>query len=160
MKEPYSGPERRQEISLFHRFMNAGIIALLFGVIPLVVSDFYYEFLDKTQYYQITNAEVVNTNVKACQDSEVLLTRNALIDLQAKAISELILYRINAPDTEIAIYTQELSVNKGAATMKILLPIPCKASAGDYFWRGTVTYDIKGDSRITFWESTKFHVIQ
>lgn len=115
---------------------------------------------DKTDWYKIETATILNDKVKACESAEMLLVRTALIDLQGHVISELILVRTDSPDKEVAIVPQEISINKGTDTVVVDLPVPCKAPAGNYYWRGTIKYKVGGYDHITTYRSNEFSVVK
>lgn len=113
---------------------------------------------DKTEYYKIDSATTIEETVTACNDVSIVITRTALVDLQGRAISELVLVRADQPDSEVLISSQDISVNKGVDTVIADFPVPCKTKAGKYFWRGTVKYQIRGYDHITTWRSNDFQV--
>lgn len=113
---------------------------------------------DKTEYYKIESAKTIEETVTACNEVSIIIVRNALLDLQGHAVSELVLVRVGEPDSEVLISSQDISINKGYDTVIADFDIPCDTKPGRYFWRGTVKYQVRGYDHITTWNSNQFSV--
>lgn len=138
---------------------NALFFATLFAVLGQAIPAIYFRYFDDREYYIVRSATVVEATVKQCGTLNILFDREALQDLQAKSIVEVVLVQSNGIELEATRYARDLSIDAGITSIIGNFPLPCDIPTGVYFARGTVTYNVNGGDHITKWHTDGFTVV-
>lgn len=130
------------------RVIIAGILAIVFMAVPLMLFYIYFRFFDNTPYYTVIQPiPVAEKWYKPCDDVVLTLTRSSLIDLSGSIQTDLVLKQNNnvifkVPDAK---FTRTVSVSKGdRVTVSVSYPLPCNLADGLYYWQITLTYRVRG----------------
>lgn len=133
------------------------LFAAAFMVLGYFIPQFYYQYLDKTQYFVIDNPMIVGgTDFYACDTVTVEVHRKTMYAMQAVSVSELVLFSGNV---EVARYKKDLSINADSSVTSTTWDLPCNIKPGTYFFRGVVSYKFRGIDKNTEFYTTQFDVI-
>jgi hypothetical protein len=93
-------------------------------------------------------------------DKVVLQTRRvSLIDIPAKINNELVLIRKSGGEKlEVDAFNIDATIQKGEERLAFDFKLPIDLESGDYFYRGSIHYRIKNQSKVYTWESETFLV--
>lgn len=135
------------------------LFALVFAGLGLLIPDVYFRHFDTRNYYRIKSATVMQDEVPQCNDFSIIFDREADLNLQANAVVEVVLVRIDGVENEVIRYDRQIGINKGSATVMSNYTLPCNIPLGVYFVRGTVKYEVRGGQHITAWHTDGFTVV-
>lgn len=127
-----------------------------FGINQL--TDYYYKHLDKTQYYSVLSpAKTVSKSYRACEGVEVVISRNALVDMRAKSLIHLTMR--NKIDKRIMSVQKEIVISAGKSSYIATFKLPCDLKAGEYYFEVNVEYMIGEITKNTNYKTTLFYVL-
>lgn len=141
---------------LFHIIFFAAAFAFLGQYIPQT----YYQYFDKTNYYQIqVPAPIEMRDYKACDKVDVYIIRKSLIDGQGDSIINLSLIKDgNGTRERVATENKRVSITAGDGTIITHWALPCEIKPGNYFFEGTVKYQVRGIDKYTAFYTQQFEV--
>lgn len=140
---------------LQQQFIYMLTIGALFSVIGWAVPNLYYHYLDKTEYYSLTQPVSVNQQTyKPCEEVILSAKRIALTDLVVDVSNSLIKIDKDNDDTMIRVYEAPERPNivveeTTGQPVALVLTLPCNIVDGTYFWQGAVQYELY-DSQKTY----------
>lgn len=135
------------------------LFGILFSVVGYAVPRTYYQFFDRTNYYQVKSPiDVEQVAYQPCQAVKVYLVRNSLIDSQGTAIINLSLLREDSRE-RIAQQIKEVSMTKGEGIIITSWPLPCDVKPGQYFFEGSIKYSVRDFQKFTPFYTVKFEVV-
>lgn len=151
----------KQYLHHFVSSINTIILsAILFTTFGYVIPHIYYEFFDTTNYYEIKNpVEVEQKQYEPCQYAKVYLVRNSLIDGQGKSIINLELIKDGDSQERIETDIKQIAFTKGSGLIIVSWQISCKATPGEYFFRGTMSYKVREFEKFTPFQTIPFTVV-
>ncbi len=145
------------------RIILAIAFAIAFVVIPAVLTDFYFHYIDNTKYIMITQpVSVDQKEYKPCDPVLITTTLTAKIDVNIHSLTQLVLIKDDSSTTRVG------EVIPGDIPIRALDPhiisgtiyLPCKLDDGRYFWQGNGTYLVHGYERTFSFTSDTFNVWQ
>lgn len=136
--------------------MHILFFACAFAILGYYIPRCYFTHFDKTVYYRIDNPVEIEKEVYASGDKvTATITREALIDLQAVSIKELALVNSNK---EVAHEKTDLAINAGKEVVNTVWCLPQNLEDGIYYFRGVISYSIRGIEKTTTFYSEEFEV--
>jgi len=147
----------------FNHFKNALpemlLFGILFAVIGYAVPRTYYQFFDKTDYYQIkTPIEVEQVAYKQGQAVKVYLVRNSMIDSQGTSIINLSLLKENSRE-RVSQQVKEVSMTKGEGIIITSWELPCDIKPGQYFFEGNIKFKVREFEKYAPFYTVNFEVV-
>lgn len=139
--------------------LNILIFGTLFALLGTAIPSFYYEYIDNTVYYEITEVGLDAEIYSPGDYMELRLTRTSLVDSNTEVVRELSLINSNASFTEI--YREESfgSIDVGSKQINTVYKLPEPLEDGEYFWRGTMIYEARGRERVYTFTTPIFTVL-
>ena len=147
----------------FPKRVTAAIIGcFIFILVPIMMTNFYFHYVDDTAYYSVVQPIPVDRKYyKPCDKVNLTLTRTALLNLSLDVNIELVLRKDDqtiAKITDAQIHRNP-SVKKGEKqTVLLSYNLPCNIEDGLYYWQFLATYKIHGYERIYLAISDTFNV--
>lgn len=143
---------------IFHIIFFASAFAFLGQYIPQT----YYQYFDKTVYYEIkVPAPIEPRDYKACDMVDVYIIRKSLIDGQGDSIINLSLVKDNNGTRErVTTENRRVSITQGEGTIITHWAIHCDVKAGKYFFEGTIKYQVRGIDKYTPFYTDYFEVTE
>lgn len=138
------------------------IVGMLFAIIGTILPNFYFQYLDTTEYFKINSVSINKYAFTAGETVEVTLDRTAKTNFNGFVVRELTLVNIVNNKTILAeAYRESLNVTVDKGTKNILLyfTLPEELEHGTYFWRGTISYQINNNSKTTTFVTDTFIVL-
>lgn len=146
------------------RIWFALIFAFHFIVIGWLIPNFYFHYLDKTDYYTVVQPVSVDQKwYKPCDDVVLTTIRTSVLDFSGNVQTNLLLKQGNnvifrVPDVN---FNRRVSVKKGVkVAVAFSYPLPCSLADGVYYWQVTLDYKVKGFDREYIAVSDTFQVNQ
>lgn len=130
----------------------------LFGILGILIPDFYYKYFDTRAYYTVQSAIVNGGDLKPCGYVDISLVEHADYDLQGLAIVDVVLVRADEPNLEERTITDLVNIKAGDTTTTHTYPLVCALRGGDYFLKASVRYEVRGNAKVTTWQSNRFVV--
>lgn len=151
----------------FHpsRLFYMALFALIFTIIGVVGPYSYLRFFDKTEYIKYLVPVSFDKKIYApCEEQQALVKIQALIDSHVNVQSRLYLIIVNSK-TELEVikeYSMEsfIASNKSPIIVVSKVQLPCNLQEGTYFYRGILTYKIKGIEKSSQFTSDQFTITQ
>ncbi len=135
------------------------IFAIMFASLGYFLPRIYYQYLDKTVYYQVDSpAQIVKEEYKACQSVEVRIHRKSLIDLKGDVNMVLFLRTVDGK-TKYNEAHRDLVASKGETNVTAFWPLPCTIPSGIYYFDVVTSYQLNGIIKQTFWTTETFKVV-
>lgn len=148
--------------ALIQKILHIAFFAFLFAFTPIVVEDFYYRYVDETNYFQVFSVQSSAEEYQKCTVVEVDLERETPISFNAQRTVELVGITLEGKQrqynlTELA---GGISVEESERSIiTIPLKLPCEMESGLYNFRVLVEYTIKGNPKSTEIISNTFRVL-
>lgn len=144
------------------RLFSALFMALFAILVPRMLLDVYFRFLDKTEYITITQPVSIDKKQYMPCETVILTTQvKSSIDTNVHSLTQLILIREDdshfiasgsADARDIPIRSSGPKVISGSITL------PCNLGDGRYFWQGNASYTVRGYQKNTSFISDTFNV--
>lgn len=146
--------------AMYKALPSAILFGIAFMVTGYIIPNLYYRFFDSTNYYEIKIPLPVEERVyKPCELVDVYIVRKSLIDTQGDSIINLALIRDGNENRErISTETKRISITKGDGTIITHWQLPCMITSGEYFFEGTVKYEVRGFEKYTPFYTQSFLV--
>lgn len=146
---------KRIKQQIWHIINFALIFTILGGLIP----DFYYKYIDKTSYYSVESAVVIQENVKKCENVDFVFKRTALEDLDIDGKVDLVLVNSKNDEQVYSFPRKNEFAGKGELLVKDTVKIPCNLEeTGDFKLKLFASYYIKGFRRTTSFQTNSFKI--
>lgn len=148
--------------NVIHTIISSLTFALLAMVAGYFIPKTYYQYFDQTAYYQVKNpVPVEKRDYKACDEVDVYIIRKSLIDGQGDSIINLSLVRDgNGTRERVAAEIKSISITKGDGKIITHWKLPCGIDPGEYFFEGTVKYQVRGIDKYTAFNTEFFKVVE
>lgn len=142
------------------QFLYIVVFAAAFSILGYLLPQFYRAYLDKTEYYKIHSATVVQDKSYPCGAIQLRIHRTALVDFQGKQTNQLIELLKDESLVMIKEYNiPEFTINKGEAIVLRTFVLPCDLEVGEYSFRGSVSYSVDNVSKTVFYKTNQFQII-
>ena len=139
-----------------HNLLDIMIFAVGAVILGYYIPVIYFRYFDHTAYYSIVSPiEVEKACYKAGDMVTVEITRKALLDLQGVSIRELTLTSLNK---EITHEVTNLALNVGSSKIMTDWKLPDNLADGVYYFKGVVSYQVRGINKTTSFYSETFTV--
>jgi len=146
---------------VFFMFM----FAFMFSGLGYFIPRIYFEYFDKTQYYQVQlPIQVENKEYHPCDFVNVTLKRKALADIDAEATIELRLIKEDSRgdrdilDKQIRKMSIQRSPLDEFTKITAHWPLPCALPDGVYLFEGLTKYQVNGVNKTTTIRTEEFIV--
>ena len=145
---------------LHQRVLYALLGAIAFSLLFKILPETYFNYVDKTTYYEIENQIKVESKIyKPCDNVNVIITRKSLIDGQGDSIINLSLVKEGVTTRERVSTTEKrVSISKGVGTIITPWALPCGINDGKYYFEGTIKYTVRGILKYTAFNTETFEV--
>lgn len=146
------------------QFVYMLTIGAMFSIIGWAVPQVYFQYLDTTNYYSLSQPVAVDKTYYApCEEVILSTKRVSLTDLVVDASNSLIKVNGEDPLSIVRVYEAperpnlvvEQSTGKPVA---FILTIPCDVSDGTYFWQGAVRYTVNDVDKTYIYTTDLFQV--
>jgi hypothetical protein len=160
---------QRHSSTFFERvkqqFFYMVAMATMFTLIGWGLPQIYYQYLDKTQYYSLSQPVSVDKPVyEPCDSVNIIAKRVALAPLVVDIDNSLILVE-TATDSSKLLRVYELPRRENlviqetdGAIVSAELVLPCTLVDGTYFWQGAVEYEHNGKATTYIYATDQFEV--
>jgi hypothetical protein len=129
-----------------NRVLFALLFAFVFSVVGHIVPNVYYQFIDDTQYLEISQPISTDRQTyRACDTTELTVQLDAKIDVSVETITQLVLVKVGGEfvrvgepiEARIPIKAVDKHIVQGS------LLLPCDIEAGNYYWQGIAIYKVR-----------------
>ncbi len=143
------------------RIIWACFFAFMFTMIGLTFPEFYFKYLDRTEYYTIEQPiSVDKITYTPCEKTILTIKRNSLVNTVANSAIDLNLVKADGKVVRIldAHITVESSIAKGSKIIDVAFTLPCDLDNGTYFWQGTIVYRVRKQEKFYPFITENFQV--
>lgn len=148
-------------MTMENRIINAIIVGIFFVVAGYLIPQTYYSFLDNTNYYQINNVTIDREVYAPGDEVVVTINRTSLVNANATSVRELVLLQIENESQifdEVYKTTTQTSLTKGSEIIKVHFQLPETLKEGEYFWRGTIAFDVREREKTASFTTPTFDI--
>lgn len=136
--------------------VTIAIFTIAAMIIGQGVPDLYFKYFDKTVYYSIKNPVPVEGIVHRPGEEVIIeISRDSLVTTDAVSVSELVLYSENM---EVEHYRRDLAITVGKENIHAVFTLPVTLREGTYYYRGVVSYKVRGIQKSAPFYTDKFEV--
>lgn len=139
------------------------VFAVLATLLGTLIPQTYYQFFDKTDYYQITSPVLIGEGDHyACELVDAYINRTSLIDGHGDSIINLSLIKKESGEVVDRIISKErrISITQGSGTVITHWEIPCNAKPGLYYYDGVVEFEVRGIKKHESFKTEVFEVVE
>lgn len=150
-------------MTMKNRLINAIIVGIFFVVAGYLIPQTYYSYLDNTNYYQINNVSIDKEFYAPGDDVIVTISRTSLVNANATAVRELVLLQIEGEDQifdEVYRVIDQSSIDVGTQIIKVHFQLPQNLREGEYFWRGTIAFDVREREKTVSFTTPTFDIVK
>ena len=144
-----------------NRLLSAMIFAFIFIATPKLLTDFYFHYLDQTQYISITQPMSIDKKTyKPCEPVIVTTRLTAKIDADVTSLTQLVLMKDDISTVRIGRVMESKTPVRALDPHSVssAIPLPCDLEDGRYFWQGNASYFIRGYEHTISFVSDTFNV--
>jgi len=145
------------------QFLYILFFMMVFSLVGYLIPRFYFQFVDKTVYYEIRlPIRMEEREHRACDFAKVIVERKALVDISASGIVELRSIRDDGSGVRDIVDKQfrELTIlkseNNSFNVVTSRWVIPCNTEKGRYVFEGMITYEVNGIKKYTPLKTEEF----
>lgn len=145
-----------------HRIINSLIVGFIFVVGGYLIPQIYYTYLDNSTYYKVNDITIDKEVYTPGEDVVVTIDRTSLVNANATAIRELVLLQIeggNQVFDEVYRVIENTSIDEGYSIVRIHFKLPEDLKSGEYFWRGTIAFDVREREKTSSFTTPTFDIV-
>lgn len=151
------------DIHTKNRFIYVVIGAILFSLVGVVLPDTYFRYLDQTEYIKYVHSISFDKKVyHACEQqtakADIQILVNANVEIKGRLY--LVLDKGNNQFQIVKDYSYKsfLKEEPNVQSLFTTVTLPCDLKHGVYFYRGVLSYTIRGIEKTTGFSSDTFTI--
>jgi len=146
---------------LSNSFFYIVLFSFIFSFVGWFIPRTYFEYFDRTKYYKIYSPVLLDKEkYKSCEIVSVYIRRESIIEVKGDVLIELILIQKNNSIDKRTKIIRETNIDKGEKLVVIHLPLPCDNVKGEYYFLGSVTYEINHVNKVEHFNTVKFQIYE
>lgn len=143
------------------RLLMGMLFSAIFTALGYFIPNFYYRYVDKTQYYTIEQPISTDKKIyKPCEVVKATIKRTALIDTTGSSVIDLLLIRQDNITEKVMNLNRTMAIPKGSRTLVVNWDLPCELVDGTYYWQAVVKFYVRGVEKNYSYFSDTFAVTQ